>query len=389
MAGRGTDIVLGGNPVNAEEAEYVKGVGGLHVLGSERHEARRIDNQLRGRTGRQGDPGSSRFYVALDDDLMRLFGGDRLAQFMDSGFLKTIGGNWEEGEAIESPLLTRQIEQAQRRVEANHFDVRKQLLDFDNVMNRQREAIYDLRNDILDGEDVSQQVKDMIDETLAEKIDLWCPEKIHSQDWDINSLVLWAKRTFDATVAFDGKDLSLDRDKIRGVLKSEIEKAYQAREESLTKEVMLDLERMILLQMIDTAWKDHLYDLDHLKQGIFLRGYAQKDPKIEYQKESFAMFEQMMNRIRESAVEFIFKLKAMPAAPQPPVQRMVERKPEFSIGDPGEKAMAPSNGGGATSPAPLFSMASKPSAVPTVTKIGRNDPCPCGSGKKYKKCHGG
>ncbi len=389
MAGRGTDIVLGGNPSNPEEAEFVKNIGGLHVLGSERHESRRIDNQLRGRTGRQGDPGSSRFYVALDDDLMRLFGGDRLSQFMDSGFLKTIGGNWEEGEAIESPLLSRQIEQAQRRVEANHFDVRKQLLDFDDVMNRQREAIYDLRNDILDGEDVSQHVQDMISETLEEKLELWCSHKSHAEEWDLNSLSQWVKRTFDVPIDLDPKDASLDQEKIRGLVRTEIDKAYHSREENLTKEVMRDLERMILLQMIDGAWKEHLYDLDHLKQGIFLRGYAQKDPKVEYQKESFAMFEQMMNRIRESAVEFVFKLRAVPAVPRPPVQKMVETKPEFSIEGAEEKNVAPSNGR-SVSPSPLFSAESRASAPVAAIpdKIGRNDPCPCGSGKKYKKCHG-
>ena len=396
MAGRGTDIVLGGSPPNAEEAKVVVDLGGLHVLGSERHEARRIDNQLRGRTGRQGDRGSSRFYLALDDELMRLFGGEKLMQFMDSKFLSSMGGNWQEGEAIESGLLSRQIESAQRKVEAMNFDIRKQLLDFDNVMNRQREAIYDLRNDILDGEDVSQQIQDMILESIDEKLDLWCNQKVHPEEWDVKSLTLWAKRTFDATLDFEGDKAPNDRDQVRQIMQAEIDKTYKQREDQMSVTAMRDLERMILLHMIDTAWKEHLYDLDHLKKGINLRAYAQKDPKIEYQKESFALFEQMMSRIRESAVEYIFKLQIVPSANAPvrPTQMRAE-KPEFTLPAPGQGNPAPAsggngNGGGVEEPAPLFTV--KPSKVPAevaeVGKIGRNDPCFCGSGKKYKKCHG-
>ncbi|OGR95745.1 MAG: preprotein translocase subunit SecA [Elusimicrobia bacterium RIFCSPLOWO2_01_FULL_64_13] len=378
MAGRGTDIVLGGNPSNAAEAEAILKVGGLHVLGSERHEARRIDNQLRGRTGRQGDPGSSRFYLALDDELMRLFGGERLSQFMDSKFLQSLGSNWQEGESIESGLLTRQIESAQRKVEAMNFDIRKQLLDFDNVMNKQREAIYDLRNDILDGEDVSVQVQDMIGESVEEKLELWCPEKEHPEEWDLKSLSLWMKRIFEADLSFPEGDPTLDREAIRAKLEENIRSAARAREEDLGRETLRDLERMILLHMMDTAWKEHLYDLDHLKKGINLRAYAQKDPKIEYQKESFELFEQMMNRIRENAVEYIFRLKIMPAVPPRPVRRVMEEKPDAVLAGPVPHEPGGSGGGGLLEPA----------GRTVAAKIGRNDPCPCGSGKKFKKCCG-
>jgi preprotein translocase subunit SecA len=355
------------------------------VLGSERHEARRIDNQLRGRTGRQGDPGSSRFYLGLDDELMRLFGGEKLSQFMDSKFLQTLGGSWQEGEAIESGILSRQIEQAQRKVEAMNFDIRKQLLDFDNVMNKQREAIYDLRNDILDGEDVSLQLKDMIAESIDEKMALWCPEKQHPEEWDLTSFQLWAKRTFDVQLDL-GEPGKMGREDLLPAIQEKIDQAYKAREENLTVEVMRDMERMVLLHMIDTAWKEHLYDLDHLKNGINLRAYGQKDPKIEYQKESFALFGEMMNRIRESSIEYIFRVQIVQ---RPTVQvpvRMKEQKEDFSIA---EKVQG---GNGKQPPAPDNSAPwDKPSSVSpqnVISKIGRNDPCICGSGKKYKKCCG-
>jgi len=394
MAGRGTDIVVGGNPPNQEEAKHIIENGGLHVLGSERHEARRIDNQLRGRTGRQGDPGSSRFYLGLDDELMRLFGGEKLSQFMDSKFLQSMGGNWQEGEAIESKLLSRQIESAQRKVEAMNFDIRKQLLDFDNVMNRQREAIYDLRNDILDGEDVSQQVKDMMAESLEEKLALWCPEKSHPEEWDIKSLSLWLKRTFDVPFDPEENPSQYDRENFKSLMQEELKKAYELRESQLTSEVMKDMERMILLHMIDTAWKEHLYDLDHLRKGINLRAYGQKDPKIEYQKESFALFEQMMNRMRESAIEYIFRVQVA----LPPVQRALPKvrteKPEFEIagvaGVASERNAGPAGVSATVSNVPpLNAVSSSHASTATIPKkIGRNDPCICGSGKKYKKCHG-
>jgi preprotein translocase subunit SecA len=392
MAGRGTDIVLGGNPPDKAEGEEIVKLGGLHVLGSERHESRRIDNQLRGRTGRQGDPGSSRFYLSLDDELLRLFGGERLSQFMDSKLLSKIGGNWQEGEAIESGLLTRQIESAQRKVEAMNFDIRKQLLDFDNVMNKQREAVYDLRNDILDGEDFSGQIKDMISEAVEEKLAVWCPEGKHAEEWDLGSLKLWLERSFELKVDLEQ---AADRDAMKDAILEAVDRHHADREEQFGKDAMREMERMILLQMIDTAWKEHLYDLDHLKKGINLRAYGQKDPKIEYQKESFALFEQMMGRIRDSAIEYIFKLKMVPAPQRKAAPRMQEQKPEFTITRAVEASFegesvpefksAPSPGNGRPF-SPGSAGAQTP--VPSVGKIGRNDPCICGSGKKYKKCCG-
>ena len=395
MAGRGTDIVLGGNPPDKAENEEIVKVGGLHVLGSERHESRRIDNQLRGRTGRQGDPGSSRFYLSLEDELLRLFGGERLSQFMDSKFLTKLGGNWQEGEAIESGLLTRQIESAQRKVEAMNFDIRKQLLEFDNVMNKQREAVYDLRNDILDGEDFSDQIKDMMRETVEEKLETWCPVDKHSEEWDLGSLKLWLERSFEVQVELDG--FGDDREGLKERILEAVGQHHEQREERIGKEPMREMERMILLHMIDTAWKEHLYDLDHLKKGINLRAYAQQDPKIEYQKESFKLFEQMMNRIRDNAIEYIFKLNVMPAPQRRPAPRMQEQKPEFQIiraaegeqdegSAPSFRPKPPADDGGAR---PFSLPAGGGTTAATVQKkIGRNDPCFCGSGKKYKKCCG-
>ncbi len=393
MAGRGTDIVLGGTPPNPEEGKEVVALGGLHVLGSERHESRRIDNQLRGRTGRQGDPGSSRFYLSMDDELLRLFGGEKLSQFMDSKFLQSLGGSWQEGEAIESGLLSRQIESAQRRVEAMNFDIRKQLLDFDNVMNKQREAIYDLRNDILDGQDVSQQIKDMTAEAVQEKVELWAPISAHPEEWDTKSLALWAERTFSIKLEENQNDQAGIVEKLQDAIKI----SYQKREENLGAGVMRDLERMLLLHMIDNAWKEHLYDLDHLKKGINLRAYAQKDPKIEYQKESFALFEQMMNRIRESTIEYLFKLNVVPTAPRANPQNVQAEKPEFTLiqNNPtkpnGNIVTMESQAQNRPNSGPGFKIGSQgqgPIAVAAPRKIGRNDPCICGSGKKYKKCCG-
>src|SRR3989338_3918238 len=395
MAGRGTDIVLGGNPPKLEESQDIIKEGGLHVLGTERHEARRIDNQLRGRTGRQGDPGSSRFYLSLEDELLRLFGGEKLSQFMDSKFLQTLGGSWNEGEAIDSKLLSRQIETAQRRVEAMNFDIRKQLLEFDNVMNKQREAIYDLRNDILDGTEFSQQIEDMIEESILEKLDLWCSEKIYPEEWDLESLFLWLERSFSIHKSREELSKEASRESLKNLIEKEILQAYKTREEQLGNDLLREMERMILLQMMDTAWKEHLYDLDHLKKGINLRAYGQKDPKIEYQKESFYLFEQMMSRIRESSLEYIFKLNVVPLVQRGTVNKTQTKKDEFSISSVKnaepisdkqvDLVSAPSS---PQSPLQKSSFLQKPSSFEVPKKIGRNDPCFCGSGKKYKKCCG-
>ncbi|MFC1500949.1 preprotein translocase subunit SecA [Elusimicrobiota bacterium] len=369
MAGRGTDIVLGGNPSSSDEASFVKESGGLHILGTERNESRRIDNQLRGRSGRQGDPGSSRFFLSLEDDLMRLFGSERI-----SGLMQKMG--MQDGEEIQHPWISKAIENAQRKVEAMNFDMRKHLLDYDNVMNKQRLSVYRLRNEILEGEDLSLTIKDMLDESVEEKLAMWADEKKYAEEWDWPSLLAWLTRTFEIKLKFNEEQmLYMKHETLRDLLKEEVESAYKKRKEQLTGPMLLHVQRMILLQMLDTAWKDHLYDLDQIKKGIGLRAYGQKDPKIEYQKESFRLFELMMNRIREGTVEYLFKIKITPepARRTQPIQLGRGSDSQVVEGSPGDVPLQSSQ---------------QPSAVQTIKKIGRNDPCPCGSGKKYKKCCG-
>jgi preprotein translocase subunit SecA len=404
MAGRGTDIVLGGNPPDATQAVSIKELGGLHVLGTERHESRRIDNQLRGRTGRQGDPGSSRFYLALDDELMRLFGTDRL-----SGLMGKLG--MQEGEDIQHPFLTRAIENAQRKVEAMNFDIRKQLLEYDNVMNKQREMVYSLRNQILDGEDVSKSLESMVSETLEEKLELWAPPKELPDNWDMTAFHTWLLYTFNQDGGLSAADWAkMSRQELQEKGREVIQSAFQAREQELGADLFRNLQRMVLLQTIDVAWKEHLYDLDQLKKGITLRAYAQKDPIIEFQKEAFNLFSQMMNRIREQTLEYTFKMHLaggqgeegsadQHARPLPAPRSVFAKaravKPEFEGPSASPLSAAPDQ-----ESTDLFSRsrsssghtngesAPKPQPVSAPEKIGRNDPCFCGSGKKYKKCHG-
>jgi len=389
MAGRGTDILLGGNPQDAAEYEVVKSLGGLHVLGTERHESRRIDNQLRGRCARQGDPGSTQFFLALDDELMRLFGSDRIAPLMEK-----LG--MQEGEVIESALVSYQIENAQRRVETHNFDIRKQLLDYDNVMNKQREVVYALRDRVLFGASVTAQILAMIKEDVETEVDAAAAGKGDAREWDHATLSAYLERTF-------GLEWTPNDSELRGLTTASLKERliaaalelYERRKEEFAGYDFKEVEKMILLQMIDKAWKGHLYDLDHLKKAIFLRAYGQKDPKIEYQKESFAMLDAMIERVREQTVEYVFRVEAPKAPPPPP---MLETPP---AGEPMPDGMVDDPGTGLPSPPPH---APKPAApgrsilsggapaggngVHDIQKIGRNDPCFCGSGKKYKKCHG-
>ncbi|HOX22688.1 MAG TPA: preprotein translocase subunit SecA, partial [Elusimicrobiales bacterium] len=361
MAGRGTDIVLGGSPADPEEQKYVVEAGGLYVLGSERHEARRIDNQLRGRCARQGDPGCSRFFLALDDELMRLFGSDKL-----TGIMEKLG--MKDGEAIESGVISYQIESAQRRVEAYNFDIRKRLLDYDKVMNQQRTAIYGLRNAILDGEDVSARTSQMIDEVLEESLDKWCSKSTHIQLWDLDSLDAFLKQSFNMEIGYTRDELAkVGRDALYKELREEIQAIYDERA-NYFKEQGFDfkeIERMLLLQMIDQAWKMHLYELDHLQKSVGLRAYGQKDPLIEYQKESFSLYQAMLGRVRDQMVNYLFKIQLPPKRAPQPAQTQPTQHPA----------------GGATQD-------KRQSGGQIPKKIGRNDPCPCGSGKKYKKCCG-
>jgi len=363
MAGRGTDIVLGkDDPLQNEE---VKKCGGLHIIGTERHEARRIDNQLRGRSGRQGDPGSSRFFLSMEDELMRIFGSDKMSVVMQKLGLK-------EGEDLQHPWISKAVENAQRKVEGMNFEIRKHLIDFDDVISKQREAIYGLRNEILDGEDVTDTIKDMINESVKEKVGLWTAKK-YAQEWDWTSIKAWLVKTFG--IKYEVKNENemnfMSREAVQSDIIEEILKAYDKRKEQLTPKVVFDIQRVIFLQMIDSSWKDHLYELDQLRQSIGYRAYAHKDPKIEYQKESFILFESMMKRIRENTVEYIFKahvdIKVCPAMLKE--NGIAELNSRFEKSGVLNKIIGSGKG--------LNKM-----------KVRRNDPCPCGSGKKYKKCCG-
>ncbi|MDD5021127.1 MAG: preprotein translocase subunit SecA [Endomicrobiaceae bacterium] len=362
MAGRGTDIVLGAG-IEGQNEEVIN-AGGLYIIGTERHESRRIDNQLRGRSGRQGDPGASRFYLSMQDELMRLFGSDRMSSLMQKLGLK-------EGEDIQHPWISKAVENAQKKVEGMNFDIRKQLIDFDNVMNKQREAIYSLRNEILEGEDVSATIQDMLLESVEEKVDMWASDKTYPEQWEWSNFKAWMERSFSINFEMPNTDdlNHLNKEVLKEILTEKIKEAYEKRKELLTPEILGHIERMVLLQMIDTAWKENLYELDQLKKGIGFRAYAQKDPKIEYQKESFILFDGMMKRIREATIEYVFKVQVN-IAPKPVFnqQKMVEGKPADGVEKENNNK-------------------SKINAK-DIKKIGRNDPCPCGSGKKYKKCCG-
>lgn len=389
MAGRGTDILLGGNPdylakkafaaqpdlppeekdriyrelrVQGEkEKEEVIKSGGLHITGTERHEARRIDNQLRGRSGRQGDPGSSRFYLSLQDDLMRIFGSERIASLMDK-----LG--MEEGTPIEHRMVTKAIENAQKKVEAHNFDIRKHLLEYDDVMNKQREVIYSQRRQILQGEGLTDIIYDMIEDLLDGMLSVYCGKDVYPEEWDIKGLKETLLRQFSVEIR-DG-EIDFGNTGVEGLkemLLERIRKTYNNKESEFTPEVMRRIERILLLQVVDTQWKDHLLAMDHLKEGIGLRGYGQKDPLIEYKREGFEMFNDMINRIKSETVERLLKIQLVKEEPVP-VRRPV--MPQAISLNRGESSV----------PKPVQK---------SVKKVGRNDPCPCGSGKKYKKCCGG
>ena len=388
----------------AEHAEVVA-AGGLHIIGTERHEARRIDNQLRGRAGRQGDPGSSRFYLSLEDDLMRIFGSERI-----SGLMERLG--MEEGVPIEHKMVTRAIERAQKQVEAQHFSVRKHLLEYDDVMNKQRESVYLLRRELLEGrvqlgdESDDEEPIDTRDYlmTLAEGhvdalVETYCGEGIEPEDWDVTAL----KQSFGEMFGVGGDPLALidlDQktvDEMNEILWAAALKTYAEKEASIDDAVLRRVERDVMLQVVDVQWKDHLYSLDHLKEGISLRGYGQRDPLVEYKRESFEMFQAMKERIDEETVKYLWRLRPVvkeggTAAAQPQIRRATP----LSYNEP--RAAAPAlagvgasvaSGGGAPRPART---GGDDATVRTVrrdaAKVGRNDPCPCGSGKKYKKCHG-
>ena len=467
MAGRGTDILLGGNPefmtrqqllseqkaerlpkgderftdddefvyfyhidgfykaartdwdrvfahfkrqTDAEHEEVVS-VGGLHIIGTERHEARRIDNQLRGRAGRQGDPGSSRFYLSLEDDLMRIFGSDRIA-----GLMQRLG--MEEGVPIEHGMVTRAIERAQKQVEAQNFGTRKHLLEYDDVMNKQRENIYALRRELLEGkvrvqDEEAEEVNEidtraylmMLGEDVVEDaVEAYAGKDTDPEEWDLDALKMDMSRVFGLDAGdYLGLDLSgKSADEIRDAVWERIVKKYDSKEQSVTPNVMRQVERFVMLETVDRQWKDHLYSLDHLKEGIGLRGYGQKDPLVEYKKESFELFQDMKRRVDEDMVNRLwtghFQVVSGDAPQRPPQRRapmpMTLNEPKTE--PVGAFASAPRGA------APQMGLPTRSAAPPRVggddapvqtvrrdePKVGRNDPCPCGSGKKYKKCHG-
>ncbi len=386
------------------EHDEVVALGGLHILGTERHEARRIDNQLRGRAGRQGDPGSSRFFLSLEDDLMRIFGGERVKALM-------FRLGMTEGVPIESKLISRRIENAQKSVEAQNFDARKHLLEYDDVMNKQRETIYAIRRSALEGKDQRDYVIGIAEDIARELVDTYCARELHPGQWNASQFLAEVNSQFgvDAKAA-DADPSALNHDQLSDAIAEAVAKKYEDKEKQLTPELMRWLERRIILDVVDGQWKDHLLSLDHLKEGIGLRGYGQKDPLVEFKKEAFILFEDMMARIDNETVRYLFNVQVqmegappqgaqqpqptppMPprplaaaasaaarvndeaAAPLPAFAREMERKQQRQ-----EKEMRLQAGGG---------LAEAPKPVRAGAKVGRNDPCPCGSGKKYKKCHG-
>ena len=448
MAGRGTDILLGGNPEfltkehlkkqnkdpdllqtsavgttermewdaiftrykdeTSKEHDEVVELGGLHVLGTERHESRRIDNQLRGRAGRQGDPGSSRFYLSLQDDLMRIFGGERMQKL----FLRL---GMEEDVPIESKLITKQIAGAQKAVEAQNFAARKHLIEYDDVMNKQRKAVYGMRRALLEGKDQKERISEIIEGIVASFIDVRCPERVHPSNFDLTAL------QSDVLSAFG---LKIDLEELAGMSRLEIEEhvkgllatRYQEKEDLIGPDNMREAERIIMLQVIDNQWKDHLLSMDHLKEGIGLRGYGQKDPLIEYKKESFSLFQDMMDRIEDESIRYLFFLQVtggegpmgqaqpvLPFSPDGDEEEDEEEQEEALVAASTDQRRAAQNavedftrniqrkkekemaelqfvGGSGTA-------TEKKQAI-SAKKAGRNDPCPCGSGKKYKKCCG-
>ena len=394
MAGRGTDILLGGNPkflartmvegepseesmkkasekssaIVQKEKEKVIQLGGLHVLGTERHEARRIDNQLRGRAGRQGDPGSSRFYLSLEDDLLRIFGSERISNMMDRLGI-------EEDQPIEHGLVSKAIESAQRKVEAHNFEIRKHLLEYDNVLNKQREVIYSQRREVLGSEDLRETVIGMIEEQSEGLVDFYTDEKEHPEDWDLKSLqdAVYQQFSFRWPLPSAEKD-GLNRNRLKEMILEMAKGNYQGKEEEFGVPMLRYLEKVIMLQSIDYHWKDHLLAIDQLKEGIGLRGYGQKDPLIEYQKEAYQMFLEMLDRIKKDTVEKLFAIQI--AKEQEMKEVKMERKQTF-IMSRGETAPG---GGGKTEDGKGVTVRRE------GKKVGRNDPCPCGSGKKFKRC---
>ncbi|ACY52641.1 MULTISPECIES: preprotein translocase subunit SecA [Vibrio] len=400
MAGRGTDIVLGGswqskvealeNPtqeqIDAIKAEWkvvhdqVLEAGGLHIIGTERHESRRIDNQLRGRSGRQGDAGSSRFYLSMEDSLLRIFTSDRMASLIQSGM--------EEGEAIESKMLSRSIEKAQRKVEGRNFDIRKQLLEYDDVANDQRKVVYELRDELMNVEDISGMIEQNREDVLTAVIDEYIPPQSLEDMWDVEGLQERLKADFDLDAPVKQwleEDDKLYEEALREKIINLAVEVYKEKEEVVGAQVLRNFEKSVMLQTLDTLWKEHLAAMDHLRQGIHLRGYAQKNPKQEYKRESFELFEGLLEALKTDVITVLSRVRVQQ---QEEVERMEEQR-RAQAEEAARRAQA--QHAAAQNPLSEGEESEEGSNQPMVRderKVGRNEPCPCGSGKKYKQCHG-
>src|SRR6185503_7897242 len=411
MAGRGKDILLGGNPdfmareflkkdevdpddvtdeqwrvayaqakrIVEEEHKEVVSLGGLHILGTERHESRRIDNQLRGRAGRQGDPGSSRFILSLEDDLMRIFAGDKVKALM-----QRLG--MEEGVAIESKMVSKRIAAAQKSVEGRNFEARKHLLEYDDVMNKQRETIYGLRRQLMEEPDQRDYLlgdppqAGVAFDLLSDITGQYLNPDVSPDDWDVENYKVQIKTIYDFDIDGEGLNLlTMTSPEVINSIWERLKVKYEHKEQQIGAEAMRTYERIIMLNIIDAQWKDHLLSLDHLKQGIGLVGYGQKDPLVEYKKQSFDLFQEMLDRIDTSTIRSLFNLQVVAEEPPEAIrQRRLPRRPSaLTFTGPNQGA------------APAGEEAGKvKTVVRDQPKVGRNEPCPCGSGKKYKKCHG-
>jgi preprotein translocase subunit SecA len=397
------------------EHDEVTALGGLHILGTERHDSRRIDNQLRGRAGRQGDPGSSRFYLSLQDDLMRIFGGERMQRLM-------LRLGMEEDVPIESKLITKRIQKAQEAVEAQNFEARKHLLEYDDVNNKQRQAVYGMRRALLEGSDQKERIMQMVRALVQQYVDARCPDNSHPDTWDLAGLKTDVLSQFGCKIE-TAEFASMNRQEVEDAVVERLAQKYQEKEDLIGPDTMRQTERIIMLQVIDDQWKDHLLSMDHLKEGIHLRGYGQKDPLVEYKKESFILFQDMMDRIEDETLRYLFFLQVQrgdergdnsglagrpaPVLPFPmdedgdeeeeddeeaqhaAVAEQQKRAAQSAVQDMTRKLQRDKE----KELAELQFVGGDGSAgakkqVINSDKVGRNDPCPCGSGKKYKKCHG-
>ncbi|MDB2384375.1 preprotein translocase subunit SecA [Endozoicomonas sp.] len=405
MAGRGTDITLGGNweaevgkldkpsqdAIDKIKADWQKShqnvltAGGLHIIGTERHESRRIDNQLRGRAGRQGDPGSSRFYLSLEDNLMRIFASDRV-----KGFMKALG--MEKGEAIEHRMVSNAIEKAQRKVEGRNFDIRKQLLEYDDVANDQRKVIYSQRDELLHAEDVSSSIDGLRDDVVGVLISDHIPPQSLEEQWDVKGLEERTASELNQEIPVQqwlDADDRLDEDALRQKILDAVTDAYRKKEELAGSEVLRNFEKHILLRILDDKWKEHLATMDHLRQGIHLRGYAQKNPKQEYKREAFDLFQQMLEDIKHDTIRVLSHVQVQQDDQTEEAER--QRREELARRMQFQHAVAESAGDDSGKPAEQGAENHEAAVQPFVRegrKVGRNEPCPCGSGKKYKQCHG-